>query len=260
MKLSHLVTLTILGLFCTSGLTQPAGEFAEQSPEELDAAFSAEDAAREAASWSDAIIPRDNRPALSRITDESDLVFHGTVQSQTVVYDDKGIPFTHTTFSIRELVKGKLGTSEFTLVQEGGPDRTIPDKVLLVSTSSHFAVGEEELLFVKLDEATDSHIVQQRLRVLQDNVYNEDGYGVVVRDGPAHEGPQLSLTSQRNPDDRFTTVRIGPHTLFKNARGHSAEAGEDFTTGREASAASAEVVGSTVGDVIAAIAERGAPE
>ena len=150
-----------------SGFAQAAGEDSEPTPEQIDAAFTSEDAAREAARWSKTIRQRDERSALERLSEEADLIFHGTVHSQEVHYRGNDIPFTHTRFAISDLVKGEVDGGFFTLVQEGGPDRLDPQKVLLVSKSEYFARDEEELLFIAFDAATGSHMVRERFRIME---------------------------------------------------------------------------------------------
>lgn len=215
---------TVLAIFLVlSGniaVAQINGEEGEPTPEYLDATFTSEDAARVAAGFSDQIMAGSSADPLGDMANAADLVFRGSVLSQTYEYDAAGTPSTHTTFLITEQLKGDHQSNEITLVQAGGPSQTDSDKIMMVSTARYFTVGEEELLFMNLDfesqvESSRSSVVS-RFRVYQDKIYNEDGYGmrVVTLNG----GTQYTLVQSRdrNPADRFKRITIGPHRLDKN--------------------------------------------
>lgn len=238
-----------------AGHAQASGEASEPTPEQIDAAFTPEDAAREAARRSKTIRPRDERTALERMSDEADLIFHGTVHSQEVHYRGNDIPFTHTKFAISDLVKGEADNGFFTLVQEGGPDKDNPQKVLLVSTSEYFATGEEEVLFVAFDEATGTHMVRERFRILEGLTYNANGRGVVVERGTPGAKAGLRLTRGRNADERFRTVPMGSTALYKRF-GDDIENPDGDPGGAAAARATAPVqdgLGSSVGDILSAL-------
>ncbi|MDX1735581.1 MAG: hypothetical protein R3228_14505 [Halioglobus sp.] len=245
---------------CIAGFAQASGEASELTPEQVDAAFTAEDAAREAARWSDTIRPRDERTALERLGEEADLIFHGTVHSQQVHYRGNNIPFTHTTFAISELVKGEADGGFFTLVQEGGPDRYDAQKVLLVSTSEYFATGEEEVLFVAFDAATGIHMVRERFRILDGLTYNANGRGVVVEQGPPGSRAGLRLTRGRSADARFRTVPFGTTALYKqfgdDTENPDGVPGAAATSARRAAQAQGNL-GSSVGDILSALQGAG---
>ncbi|NND69004.1 MAG: hypothetical protein HKN19_15550 [Halioglobus sp.] len=243
-----------------AGFAQASGEASELTPEQVDAAFTAEDTAREASRRSKTIRPRDERSALQRLGEEADLIFHGTVHSQQVHYRGNDIPFTHTTFDISDLVKGEVDGGFFTLVQEGGPDRYDAQKILLVSTSEYFATGEEEVLFVAFDAATGTHMVRERFRILDGLTYNANGRGVVVEQGPPGSRPGLRLTGGRSADARFRTVPFGTTALYKrfgdDTQNPDGAPGAAAATARGVSPAQGNL-GSSVGDIISALQGAG---
>lgn len=243
-----------------AGFAQASGEASEPTPEQIDAAFTPEDAAREAARWSKTIRQRDERSALERLSEEADLIFHGTVHSQEVHYRGNDIPFTHTKFAISDLVKGEADGGFFTLVQEGGPDKYNPQKVLLVSTSEYFATGEEELLFVAFDDATGTHMVRERFRIMEGLTYNANGRGVVVEQGAPGSKAGLRLTRGRSSDERFRTVPLGSTALYKrfgdDTENPDGDPGGAAATARAAPPAQ-DSLGSSVGDVLGALQGTG---
>lgn len=210
-----------------------AGEFLEPTPEELDDDPTQEDAARAAALWSDEIINRDTVDPLGDLVHAADLIIRGEVVSQSYSYDDTGVPFTHTTIAIIDVLSGDYAGAEFTVVQEGGPAQDDDKRAMLVSGSKNFNVGEEELLFLKFESRktaassqTHSRIepvytgpekvtVQQRFRIYEDKVYNEDGHGVIVEPVAGGEGHRLRLTRDRSPAPRFREIHVGRLTLGK---------------------------------------------
>lgn len=198
---------------------EPEGEAAEPSPEELDAAFTEEDAAREAAAWSDVVVDRGRPDPLEAMTASADLVFRGTVVSQEFVYDEKDLPWTHTTFAISETLKGSHSSPKITLIQEGGVSKHNPENIVIVSDAHYFNEGEAELLFLKLDPARSGprrSAIEKRFRIHDGKVYDENGRGVLLDVGEDGETRRLGLSRDRNPAPRFRQVHIGPHTLTKN--------------------------------------------
>ena len=186
--------------------------------EERDAAWTAEDSAREAAQRVPAAAAADAGPVdvLGKLTGEADVIFRGTVQYQSVVYDAGGVPFTHTTFAVTDILKGGIVGDQFTLVQEGGPGQNDGDPAMMSSTSRHFAVGEEELLLLGAEAGNGLRYVQIRFRIYGGQVYDEDGRGVFVEPVIGGTGHILRLSADRNPDSRFIEIHVGPHTLYKN--------------------------------------------
>lgn len=261
MKIVRNLVLIFASIYAGVCAAQQVGEEFESTPEQLDEAFNAQDAVREAARWSNVVSAPDKRTPLERMTDAADLIFYGTVQSQEVLYEGNDIPFTHTTFVVTNLIKGETDGAAFTLVQEGGPDRHIPHKVMLSSTSHYFALGEEELLFVTFDKKTGTDMVQQRFRVMQGNMYSENGRGVIVASRASDNKPALQLTRGRSADKRFRTVPLGSSALYKQFSDDkpNTDAGQGATA-RQA-LADTDSLGSSVGDFIAAVSrQRGAQQ
>lgn len=227
--------IIFLALFYNLAFAQLGGEASEPTPEEQDAAYTAEDAARDAALWSDEIIDRSTSNALTLMTEGADLVFRGNVASQSIAYDGNDVPFTLTTFAVSDVLKGDLNGGEFTLIQEGGTSRTDENAFMSSSTSQYFGVGEEEVLFLRLrsdsENAAESNrppiddgdrsmrslaqLVQYRLRIYGGQVYDEDGRGLIV-EARVGGGQRLALSGDRHPAARFSEIPIGSHTLTKS--------------------------------------------
>ena len=217
----YFITIAIIamGFSWNMAIAQHGGEASEPTPEELDAAFTSEDAAREAVLFSDQIPDRAAADPLGDMISEADLVFRGTVAAQSYVYDSNDGAFTHTTFTIAEVLEGDYASDTITLVQLGGPSKT-DDTVSMFSTSHYFNVGEEELLFLALDPeqpaAQNRTTIQFRFPVFEGQVYTGDGYGLIVEpvdDGARHN---VGQSSSRNPDARFRQINIGSRTFTKH--------------------------------------------
>jgi hypothetical protein len=196
-----------------------AQESAEMTNEERDAAWTAEDAAREAAQRIPAAAAADAGPVdvLGKLTGEADVIFRGIVQFQSVVYDAGGIPFTQTTFAVTDKLKGDIsGDQFFTLVQEGGAGQSEGAPVMMSSNSRHFYVGEEELLLLGAEAGNGVREVQIRFRIYGGQVYDEDGRGVFVKANSDGNGHILGLSSDRNPAALFSEIYVGSQTLYKN--------------------------------------------
>lgn len=236
----YLKFLFIAAIFCiTPGLIQAAGEDFEPTPEEQDAAFTAADAARERALFSDEIIDYHNTDPVGRATDTADLVVRGRVKSQFYAYDAAGSPLTHTTIEIHQVLKGEHPNGEITLVQPGGPAKDNNTSVVLVSDVQYFNVGEQELLFLAVEPdspyAMRRVTVRQRFRILGGQVFTVDGRGVTLRPTPGGKGFGIVLSVDRHPAPRFTQVQIGAHTLTKYFGGRD-EGAPDAAAGIPASA------------------------
>ena len=235
MKLKH----TAMMLVCAGAVlgghaalaAPPPGEENELSPEYLDTHFSAEDEKRMMAGFSDEILPDPAPNVVKQLAERADLVFFGRVLDQNYVYDEKGVPSTHTRFSVDEVLKGEYPQSELVLVQLGGPSAS-GDGGVLSSESSYFNVGEEELLFLKRRQAaataTDArggYEIRNRFRVLDGKLFNDDGYAVIMNDAGG-----LGLSRDRHPDERFSTINMGTHKLYKQfserSRGDGDSGGE----------------------------------
>ncbi len=237
--------IILLGLYWN--MAQASGP----TNEELDAAWTAEDDARAAAQRIPAQPGSVSTDPLGDITGEADVIIHGIVTLQTFVYDADGTPFTETTFTVSEVLKGDFVGYQFTLVQEGGVEQDDSDIVMASSNSRHFTVGEEEILLLGPETGnggasrgpafdSDSSIrsktreVQIRFRIYGGQAYDEDGRGVFV-EPLAGGGHRLALSGDRNPAALFSEIRIGPHTLTKvvGGGGSDGDAELDGPPGRD---------------------------
>lgn len=220
--------IVLLGFYWSMAVAQ---ESAEMTNEERDAAWTAEDSAREAAQRVPAQPSSASTDPLGDLTGKAEVIIHGTVTMQTFVYDADGTPFTETTFSVIEVLKGDIAGDQFTLVQEGGVARDDSDKVMTSSNSRDFTVGEEEILLLGPETGkskvsrgaafdSDSSIrsttreVQIRFRIYGGKAYDEDGRGVFVETLEGG-GQRLALSRDRNPAALFSEIRIGSHTFTK---------------------------------------------
>jgi hypothetical protein len=246
--------IILLGFYWNMAVPQQS---AEMTNEERDAAWTAEDAAREAAQRIPATAVADAGPidVLGNFAGEAEVIFHGTVQYQSVVYDSSGVPFTHTTFAVTDKLKGSISGELFTLVQEGGIEQGDSNIVTMSSNSRHFSVGEEELLFLGAEAGNGERDVQIRFRIYGGQVYDEDGRGVFVEAINGGKGHILRLSADRNPDVRFSEIHIGPHTLYKHFGGDEVDYPDAVADGVSASPATlpSYTDGADVGTLIAAI-------
>lgn len=232
---------TFISGFASAEPTYPTNE-------ELDAAWTAEDDARAAAQRVPAQPSSVSKDPLGDLTGEADIIIHGTVTLQTFVYDADGTPFTETTFTVLEVLKGDFVGNQFTLVQEGGVEQDDSDIVMTSSNSRHFTVGEEEILLLGPETGSggvsrgvafdsDSSIrstvreVQIRFRVYGGQAYDEDGRGVFVETLEG-SGQRLALSRDRNPAAQFSEIRIGSHTFTKVVGGGDGDGERDGPAGR----------------------------
>lgn len=245
LKYSRILAFPVVLLCCSGAFAQPSGEAAEPTPEELDAAFTAEDAAREAAAFSDEILDRGPADPLAALTAAADLVVRGRVVSQSVQYNSDDIPFTHTTIAIDEVLAGESPGAELAIVQEGGPSRTDPELVYMVSETHYFSSGGEEVLFLGVEAGGspgDRRIeVQERFRVHAGRVYTETGRGVILDSAAGGPGNSLRLSADRNPDPSFREIQIGPHTFTRQFGGGGSQGDDDSGTTAQRSGAPAAV-------------------
>jgi len=215
----YLAAMLLAPLVTTGAVAQPTGEAAEPTPEELDAAFTEEDAAREAALWSDEVIERGPADPLADMSAEADLVLRGTVTGQEVVYDANDVPFTHTTLSVNEVLEGSYSDALITVVQQGGPLKDEPGNVLILSHTHYFTPGQEELLFLELNPDSPHPqlqvVITNRFGVLNGKVFSENGRGLIYTETEDAPGYKLSWSGDRNPHPRFSEFKIGPHEFSK---------------------------------------------
>lgn len=221
-KRRFLPAVTLLfPLTAAVAIAQPLEGY-ELSPEALDAAFTEADAAREAAGWSDKTVERRVADPMASMSAAADLVIRARVTAQKVVYDDRDVPFTHTTLGISEVVAGNYQDSHITVVQEGGPDRHDSDRVLMLSHTHYFTPGQEELLFLELNpDSAYPHsqvVINTRFSVLNGQLFNEDGRGLIYTETEEAPGYTLSWSRDRHPHPRFTEFRVGEHEFSKQFR------------------------------------------
>jgi hypothetical protein len=230
-----LVVILLTPLISNWALAQPFGEAGEISPEELDSAFTEEDAAREAALWSDERIVQSPADPLGKMSAEADLVVFGTVTGQEVIYDASDTPFTHTTLAISEVLEGSYSGGQITLVQEGGPLKLKPENVLILSHTYYFSTGQEELLFLELDPDSpypqSQVVIKNRFGVLNGKVFGENGRGLIYTETEEAPGYTLSLSRDRNPHPRFSEFKIGPHEFTKQFRQRDVDVGSGDQSG-----------------------------
>lgn len=260
------VIIILLGLYWS--MAQASGP----SNEELDAAWTADDDARAAAQRVPAQPSSVSNDPLGDLTGEADVIIHGTVTMQTFVYDADGTPFTKTTFTVSEVLKGDIVGDQFTLVQEGGVEQDDSDIVMTSSHSRHFTVGEEEILLLGPETGysiasrgpvfdSDSSIrsttreVQIRFRIHGGKAYDEDGRGVFV-EALQGGGHRLALSRDRNPAALFSEIHIGPHTFTKFVSGGPGDGGMEVSDERapaQQAATRSYTDGTNAGTLISAI-------
>lgn len=205
--------IILFGLYWNVAVAQ---ESTEMTNEERDAAWTADDTAREAAQRIPAAAAAGSVDVLGKLIGEADVIFHGIVQSQSVVYDAGGVAFTQTTFAVIDDLKDNISGDQFTLVQEGGPGQNDGDPAMMSSNSRHFNVGEEELLLLGAEAGNGVREAQIRFRINGGQVYDEDGRGVFVNANSDGNGHILGLSSNRNPAALFREIHIGSQILHKN--------------------------------------------
>jgi len=223
-------------LVCGEALAQPSGEALERSPEELDAAFTEDDAAREAALWSDVVIDRGRPDPISAMTNAADRIVVATVASQAYTDNEDGLPVTQTTFQVDRVLKGDSTPTRFTIVQDGGIPSDRPDEIVIVSHAFYFSVDQQELLFLSSDagdSGDQAPSIEHRFRVFEDRVYDENGRGILIEEKVEGPGYRMGVSDSRHPAPRFRQIEIGPHTLTKQFGGDSGI--RDFRLGSEQS-------------------------
>jgi len=224
--------ILLAGLACSWAFAQSEGEDLEPSPEELDAAFTEADAAREASLWRDAIIDHSQPDPIAAMTSSADWVVRGRVTAQEFIDNDKNLPFTHTTIAVDDRLKGPNVPAEITIVQQGGISPSNPENIVMVSHAHYFTVGEEELLFIDVNPEQTGHrrlVIEQRFRIYEGQVYDENGRGLLLKAGDQERAFRLEVSRDRHPSPRFVHFNVGPHRLTKNFSSYAGPL--DFRTG-----------------------------
>jgi hypothetical protein len=232
MNIQKLIAIFLLPLLSHGAFAQSGGEANEPSPEELDAAYTEADALRDAAKWSDVEIVQKEPDPLGEMTAGADLVIRATVTSQSNGHNAKNTPLTHTTFSISEVLKGDYAADEITITQEGGPSKTRPNRVVIMSHTKYFKVGDEELLFLSLDPDNALQELQVRINnrfgIQQGKVFDENGRGLIHSTADNAPGYSLALSKDRNPHPRFRDFQIGSHKFSKKFKEDNTGDDADF--------------------------------
>ena len=126
--------------------------------------------------------------SFAQMTEEAELIFQGVISK--VEYgaakggeeEDGVLPQTFVTYKIEDIQKGKAAEgNSITLQFIGGP--TNDGKVLVVSNSPIFDVGERDLLFVRGNGQSDVPLVggdKGRFRVVQEKMFSNDGHEVLL--------------------------------------------------------------------------------
>ncbi|MDP2308140.1 MAG: hypothetical protein Q8P18_19120 [Pseudomonadota bacterium] len=133
---------------------------------------------------------------LDQMTDASDLVVRGTVESVWVEEDAKGVIWTRALVRVDEGMKGNADPGDYVTVEAAGG--TIGTKASIVAGSARYSVGEETLLFLS-DKPSKG-------------VYGTIGMGVgkfTVRPSPIDGTPLLvrfMLSQDKAYDARFLPV------------------------------------------------------
>ncbi len=264
------VTYFKAALIVLLGWSVATVQAAAPTNEELDAAWTAEDDARAAAQRVPASPVRLSVDPLGDLTDRAELIIHGTVTMQDFVYDGDDSPFTRTTLTVIDVLKGDFTGDQFILLQEGGVEREDSNIVVTESKSRFFAVGDEELLLLgpetgisgqtrgasfDSDPSLRSMVreVQTRSRIFGGKVYDEDGRGIFLEslDGGGH---RLTVSHDRHPAPQFTEIRIGPHTFTKFiSSDHADDGGLDGNTPAKQAATPSYADGTDASSLIVAI-------
>jgi hypothetical protein len=185
------------------------GEEYEVSPEELDRRFSESDHQSMLTKFSSEISLEKNESLADRMAADADLVIIGTIIAQSYTYDDLNVPSAHTSVLILNKLKGDYSLSEITLIQQGGPSKD-GDRGYMVSGTHHFSLGDEELLFLKI-EADDTFSINSRYRIYEEQLYDKDGFGLLINS----EGTSVRLSKNRHPGTSFAEIDMGTHVLTK---------------------------------------------
>lgn len=84
--------------------------------------------------------------SLEQVTDASDLVVRGTVESMSVEMDVHGHAITVVEVEVTESLKGAVEVGDFLRVES--PGGTIDGQTMLVASAARYSVGEDTLLFL----------------------------------------------------------------------------------------------------------------
>ena len=129
---------------------------------------------------------------------KSDEVVLGEIKAKTSFFDEKtNTPYTLTTVTVKEWVKGGAGEKEITVRQMGGK---LGDKVMFVTGDARMDEGEEVVLFLKKGEGVRFlfAMAQAKFGVVRDAI---TGQKVIQR-----EAKDLAV-GEFNKDGKFEFVK-----------------------------------------------------
>jgi len=209
MGLFNLIVICIIFLVSPSiTFSQPVGEEYEPTPEELDAAFSASDYEAMKAGYSKKIYSNRIEIKADNLLAQADVVIEGVVTNIHYRYGKNDFPTAHTEITVTRVLKGTFDDPVLVITQPGGPSRE-GKQGYMVSNVHFFDVGEGELLFLDFPWENNTRIIN-RFRIYQGKMYNVDGYGLLM-----DANGVLRLSRDRNPAERFETINMGTHRLWK---------------------------------------------
>ncbi len=150
-----------------------------------------------------------------QLSQEAELVLEGTVTkvdyalSEDSEAEDAKLPHTFVTYSITGVLKGRAAEqNSITLRFLGGP--TPDGRILVVSNSPQFEVGQRDVLFVRGNGTSDCPLVdcdKGRFRVISNQMFTNDGVEVLqAPDGKFSYGKRQRLPQIMNK-------KIGQATL-----------------------------------------------
>src|SRR5262245_56526089 len=94
--------------------------------------------------------------SIQQLTDRAQLVLHGSVAKKTVERDPQGRIYTRIEFDVTESWKGRPNRGPFVIVQAGG---VLGDEVVMVDGQEDFALGEEVVLFLVLNQRGEGLVI-----------------------------------------------------------------------------------------------------
>lgn len=125
---------------------------------------------------------------VDQMTDASDLVVRGTVESIWVDEDDVGILWTRALVHVDAPIKGRVDAGDYVTVEAAGG--TLGSRSTLVSGSARYSVGEEAVLFLSSKPMKGVYgTVGMSLGKFTVRPHPLDGTPLVVRFAPSQEKP-----------------------------------------------------------------------
>jgi hypothetical protein len=142
---------------------------------------------------------------LDQMTDASDLVVRGTVDSTWVDEDEKGFIWTRALVRIDETMKGAADVGDYVTVESAGG--TFGDRFADVSGAARYSVGEEAVLFLSDKPAKSVYgTVGMSLGKYTIRPAPLDGTPLVVRFAPSYSKPYDARFIPVPPADKRVTL------------------------------------------------------